>query len=181
MQVALCHFLLGICFEKDTQAAHMYTHLIISQWDSSLYHLLTIGGAYSNVSDSGLYWAFITIYSYFATWFCRLFQNDFLNCQKKNHSTKAPQWLATVSLTYLSKIFCSLQQKVTKFWVWVRITFGQQLLIKLSSRHCNKNRLYVDSVSFLDSLSCKYLLLASAKERTAFACLCNLERAVEKM
>lgn len=29
----------------------MYTHLIISQWDSCLCHLLVIESAYSNVSD----------------------------------------------------------------------------------------------------------------------------------
>lgn len=105
-------------------------------------------------SDLGLYWAFITIYSYFATYFCRLFQNEFLNFQKKPHPIKCPQWLSTVSLTYLSKIFCSLQQEVTKFWDWVRITFGQQLLIKLSSRHCKKKKTDYMWIMFLSWTVC---------------------------
>lgn len=86
------------------------------------------------------------------------FKTRFQIAKKTNHPTQSSQWLSVVSLTYLSKIFCSLQQKGTTFWVWVRITFGQQLFIKLSSRQYNKNRLYVDSISFLDSLPYKYLL-----------------------
>lgn len=128
--------------------------------------LLMIGSAYSNVSDLGLCQAFynnIILILLHGSVGC--FKMRFQINQKNKPPNPKPNDSQQFSLTYLSKIFCSLQQKGTKFWVWVRSTFGQQLFIKLSSRQCNKNRLYVDSISFLDSLSCKYLLLPSAYER----------------